>query len=177
MKYNLEINGDAVALSVEQTENGRLTVTASEKDYTVTCRRIDRHHLFLTVDGVSLNAFVSGDNEAKQILINGSSYPVIDADARTLSTAAGATTRELPREVTPPMPSVVVKVLVAQGQRVHQGDNLVVVSAMKMETTLTAPFDALVTGINVAEGDKVMPGDILIDLEPAGDSDALDSDD
>lgn len=177
MKYNLEINGDAVALSVEQTENGRLAVTASEKDYTVTCRRIDRHHLFLTVDGVNLNAFVSGDAGAKQILINGTSYPVIDADARVLSTSAGSTSRELPREVTPPMPSVVVKVLVAQGQRVDQGDNLVVVSAMKMETTLTAPFDARVTGINVAEGDKVMPGDILVDLEPAGDDDAVNSDD
>jgi acetyl/propionyl-CoA carboxylase alpha subunit len=176
MKYNLEINGDAVALSVEQTENGRMTISTTDNAYTVACRRIDRHHLFLTVDGVNLNAFVSGDNEAKQILINGTSYPVIDADARTLSTAAGGTTRELPREVTPPMPSVVVKVLVTQGQRVDQGDNLVVVSAMKMETTLTAPFDALVTGINVAEGDKVMPGDILVDLAPAGDGDALDSD-
>lgn len=177
MKYNLEVNGDARALSVAQTENGRLAVTVSEKDYTVTCRRIDRHHLFLTVDGVNRNAFVSGDDEAKQILINGTSYPVIDTDQRALSTPAGSSTRELPHEVTPPMPSVVVKVLVTQGQCVDQGDNLVVVSAMKMESTLTAPFDARVTGINVAEGDKVMPGDILVDLAPAGDDEAVHPDD
>ena len=177
MTYNLEIKGEAVALAVVQTEDGRLTIATTDHAYTVACRRIDRHHLFLTVDGVNLNAFVSGDNEVKQILINGTSYPVVDADAHTLSTAAGGTTRELPREVTPPMPSVVVKVLVTQGQRVHRGDNLVVVSAMKMETILTAPFDALVTGINVAEGDKVMPGDILVDLAPAGEGDAVISED
>lgn len=164
MTYNLEINGEAVALSVTQAEDGRLTITTPDNAYEVACRRIDRHHLFLTVDGVHFNAFVSGNKEAKRILIKGASYPVVDADARTLSTAAGGTTQELPREVTPPMPSVVVKVLVTEGQHVHQGENLVVVSAMKMETTLTAPFGARVAGINVGEGDKVMPGDILIDL-------------
>jgi len=177
MKYNLDINGEVVALAVEQTENGRLAISTSEKGYTVACRRIDRHHLFLTVDGLNVNAFISGDRDAKQILINGISYPVADADARALSAPTGAATRELPREVTPPMPSVVVKVLVAPGQHVDQGDNLVVVSAMKMETTLTAPFDATVTGINVAEGDKAMPGDILVDLEPVGDGEAPVSED
>ena len=54
MKYNLEINGDAMALSVEQIENGRMTISTTDHAYTVACRRIDRHHLFLTVDGVNL---------------------------------------------------------------------------------------------------------------------------
>ncbi|MBW1811820.1 MAG: biotin/lipoyl-binding protein, partial [Deltaproteobacteria bacterium] len=48
--------------------------------------------------------------------------------------------RQLPREVTPPMPAVVVRVLVAVGDEVKQGQALVVVSAMKMETTLVAKF-------------------------------------
>ena len=164
MTYHLEINDEAVALSVARAEDGQLTITTTDNAYRVACRRIDRHHLFLTVDGVNVNAFISGGADAKKIQINGAVYSVADADARALSTASGGATREVPREVTPPMPSVVVKVLVTEGQRVCQGDNLVVVSAMKMETTLTAPFDAIVAGINAAEGDKVMPGDILVDL-------------
>ena len=92
-------------------------------------------------------------------------YRVSDADRQALA-AAGGRVDGRSCEVTPPMPSVVVKVLVEEGQTVARGDHLVVVSAMKMETTLTAPFEGRVARINVAAGDKVRPGDILVDLEP-----------
>ena len=165
MKYHLEINGDTDTLTVAQDDDGRLAISTSDNQYEVSARRIDRHHLNLTVDGVNLNVYVSGSSDAKQVLINGVTYQVVDADARKLAAATAGADRELPREVTPPMPSVVVKVLVTPGQDIRKGDRLVVVSAMKMETALTAPFDARVARINVAEGDKVMPGDILVDLE------------
>jgi biotin carboxyl carrier protein len=67
--------------------------------------------------------------------------------------------------VTPPIPSVVVRILVAEGDRVEKGKGVVVVSAMKMETTLQAPFAGTVLKVNVAEGDKVMPGEILVNIE------------
>ena len=165
MKYHLEINGETDTLAVLQDDDGCLAISTAENQYEVIARRIDQHHLNLTVDGVNLNVYVSGADDARQVLINGVAYQVMDADARKLAAAATGADRELPREVTPPMPSVVVKVLVNPGQDVRKGDGLVVVSAMKMETTLTAPNDARVAGINVAEGDKVMPGDILVDLE------------
>ena len=117
------------------------------------------------MDGVQTSAYISGDANAKEILINGVAYQVRDADRQAQAAASGRRVEERPREVTPPMPSVVVKVLVEEGQPVARGDSLVGVSAMKMETTLTAPFDARVGRVNVAAGDKVMPGEILIDLE------------
>jgi acetyl/propionyl-CoA carboxylase alpha subunit len=165
MKYNLEINGETTALSIAEHEDGHLHVMADGREYRLASQRIDAHHLTLVVDGVRVNAFVSGEDDARQVMINGVTYEVHDADRQALTAAAGGSDRERPREVTPPMPSVVVAILVEEGQAVVQGDNLVVVSAMKMETTLTAPFDARVVGINVAAGDKVKPGDILVDLE------------
>jgi biotin carboxyl carrier protein len=48
---------------------------------------------------------------------------------------------------------------------VNQGDRVIVVSSMKMETTLTSPSDGRVKAVNVTEGDKVMPGQILIDID------------
>ncbi|MRR35573.1 hypothetical protein EG829_13030, partial [bacterium] len=52
-----------------------------------------------------------------------------------------------------------------EGDTVTKGQGVVVVSAMKMETTLQAPFAGMVTRVNTAEGDKVMPGMILVDIE------------
>jgi biotin carboxyl carrier protein len=63
------------------------------------------------------------------------------------------------------MPSVVERIMVAEGDLVEKGQSVIVVSAMKMEATLQAPFKGKVLKINVAEGDKVMPGQILADIE------------
>jgi biotin carboxyl carrier protein len=60
---------------------------------------------------------------------------------------------------------VVVKVLVAVGDAVTRGQPLVVVSAMKMETTLVAPKDGTVSEIKAKEGDKVNPSDVLVHIE------------
>jgi len=73
--------------------------------------------------------------------------------------------RIIPPEVRPPMPAVVVKVLVAVGDVVARGQPLVVVSAMKMETTLVAPKDGTVSEIKAKEGDKVNPSDVLAHIE------------
>jgi 3-methylcrotonyl-CoA carboxylase alpha subunit len=165
MQFNVTLDDQTTALTVTRGDDGRLAIAMPDREMAVTCRRIDEHHLFLTIDGVGCNAFVSGDGHNRKIVINGVSCEVSDADEAARYAPAGAAARALPREVTPPMPAVVVKIMVAADQQVRQGESLVVVSAMKMETSLTAPFDARVVRINTAVGDKVMPGDILVDLE------------
>jgi 3-methylcrotonyl-CoA carboxylase alpha subunit len=112
-----------------------------------------------------VNAFVTGEQGEKTILIRGVPYVVCDAD-RTERTRKGARDMtRLPQVITPPMPSVVIRIMVAEGDSVQKGDSVIVLTAMKMETTLTAPFSGRVTGINVSVGEKVMPGKILVDIE------------
>lgn len=60
-----------------------------------------------------------------------------------------------------PMPGRVVKLLVAQGDRVVEGQGVVVVEAMKMRNELRAPADGVVKEIRAAEGDSVESGAIL----------------
>jgi 3-methylcrotonyl-CoA carboxylase alpha subunit len=68
-------------------------------------------------------------------------------------------------ELTAPMPGTVIKVLVAEGDRVTARQPLLVLEAMKMETPVTAPYDALVRKVNVVEGDRVAGGAVLVELE------------
>ncbi len=58
----------------------------------------------------------------------------------------------------------IFKVLVAPGAEVAAGDPLLIVEAMKMETTVAAPRSGTVTDVFVAEGDKVSVGDALVAL-------------
>jgi len=64
-----------------------------------------------------------------------------------------------------PMPGLVVRVAVAEGQRVEAGAELVVVEAMKMENQLRAPRAGVVAKVHVAVGEAVEKGAPLVTVE------------
>ena len=66
-----------------------------------------------------------------------------------------------------PMPGAIRAVFVGQGDRVREGDKLIVLEAMKMEHTLTAPRDGVIADVFAALGDQVEVGACLVQL--AGD--------
>ena len=67
--------------------------------------------------------------------------------------------------------AIVVRVCVGEGQRVTQGDLLVVLESMKMESYVHAPCDGVVAEISVSDGQNVTPGAALVrlDMEAAPD--------
>jgi len=66
-----------------------------------------------------------------------------------------------------PMPGLVVRIEVEEGQRVDAGAGLVVVEAMKMENELRAPHGGVVTRIHVGVGEAVEKGAVLVTLASA----------
>ena len=60
-----------------------------------------------------------------------------------------------------PMPGMIVKYQVNEGDSVKMGDAVVVLEAMKMENSLTAPADGVVKCIKFASGDSVAKGAVL----------------
>jgi 3-methylcrotonyl-CoA carboxylase alpha subunit len=65
-----------------------------------------------------------------------------------------------------PLNGTVVKHLVPLGQKVSEGDGVVIIEAMKMEYTLAAPFDGLLSRYCFAEGELVSHGAMLAVVEP-----------
>lgn len=64
------------------------------------------------------------------------------------------------RPVKAPVPGTVLRVSVTDGQAVGEGDEILVMDVMKMETPVTAPRAGSVS-VNVAVMDKVATGDTL----------------
>ena len=67
--------------------------------------------------------------------------------------------------LTAPMPGTVIRVAVAPGDSVAPRQTLLVLEAMKMETTVVSPYQATVRAVHVAEGDRVAGGALLVELE------------
>ncbi|HVE93041.1 MAG TPA: biotin/lipoyl-binding carrier protein [Actinomycetota bacterium] len=68
-------------------------------------------------------------------------------------------------EVLAEMVANVWKVTVQAGQRVSEGDTLVILESMKMEIPVTSPADGTVTQVRVAEGAVVQEGDVIAVVE------------
>lgn len=67
----------------------------------------------------------------------------------------------------PQMSAKVIRVAVAAGAAVMQGDVLVVLEAMKMEMPVRAPRDGIVRAVHCAAGDVVQPGRPVVELAEA----------
>lgn len=66
------------------------------------------------------------------------------------------------QQVKAPMPGLVLSVLVADGDEVKKGDNLLVLEAMKMENMIKSPTDGIVKKVAVQQGNKVEKNELLI---------------
>jgi 3-methylcrotonyl-CoA carboxylase alpha subunit len=67
--------------------------------------------------------------------------------------------------LTAPMPASVRTIHVGEGDRVAAGDAMVVLEAMKMQTTVRTPAAGTVTAVRVREGEAVVAGQVLVEID------------
>ncbi|MEO0443625.1 MAG: sodium-extruding oxaloacetate decarboxylase subunit alpha [Pseudomonadota bacterium] len=117
------------------------------------------------LNGQNYLAQVSGDGQVS-VSLNGRTYNTrviegSDAPAPALATTLVSSSGE---PVAAPLAGNIFKVCVEPGQSVNEGDTLVILEAMKMETDVKASRSGTVGTISVKEGDSVAMGDTLLTL-------------
>ncbi len=70
----------------------------------------------------------------------------------------------VPGQVGAPLPGVVTTIAVAEGQEVKKGDRLLVIEAMKMQSTVYAPVGGKVIKVLAKAGQQVESKDLLLVL-------------
>lgn len=121
---------------------------------------------------VASSSTAAGGPETYTISVNGQSYVVqvneggdishVESNSNTQTPTAGSADQGEP--VTAPLSGNIWKVLVSPGQQVNEGDTLLILEAMKMETQIVASKSGTVTGIFVKQGDTVTVGDPLVNI-------------
>jgi acetyl-CoA/propionyl-CoA carboxylase biotin carboxyl carrier protein len=81
---------------------------------------------------------------------------------KTSSNVAGTSTGNV---VKAPMQATVVKIAVAEGQKVVKGDLILVLEAMKMEQPVAAHRDGVISNINAEVGQTVSSGHVLLNID------------
>lgn len=90
---------------------------------------------------------------------------IIDAEARYLMNRGGNGVASSEKKIASPMPGKVVKILVNEGDVVKEGQTVIIISAMKMESEYKAPMDGIISRVHVSESETVEGNQVLIELE------------
>ena len=108
------------------------------------------------------------------IRVNDSEFEVdaLDRLGQIRSTLSAVQHRTARREsITAPMPGLVIRVEVTEGQAISAGQGLIVLEAMKMENEIRADMDGCVERILVQPGKAVEKGEPLLSLRDPGEFD------
>jgi propionyl-CoA carboxylase alpha chain len=122
----------------------------------------------LDVDGELLVMKVARITAGYRVRVRGADLRLSVLSPRMAELAA-----KLPEKAVPdtsklllcPMPGLVVRIDVAEGDEVFDGQALAMVEAMKMENVLRAERKALVTKVHARPGDSLAVDDVIMEFE------------
>lgn len=146
--YKFTIDGRVIELDILMVENGAYSVIHEGKSF-------------------NFETIIS-DNPKKYIintLYTSHEVDLVDAASKYQRSRMGADESTADSKIMAPMPGKIVKVFVEPGQAVEQGETLVIVSAMKMESEYKAGKDGIIKEVLVKDGDTVDGGQVMVILD------------
>lgn len=149
-KGTLLVNGSKSVADVQQLNERTFHVLDHNRSYTAELVSIDR------------------ENKTCVIKVNQTKYSIelkdqYDDLLRSLG-LDNLNTKKV-NEIKAPMPGLVIRILVEDGQAISKGDSLLVLEAMKMENIIKAPADGVIKQIRIKASDKVEKNEVMISLE------------
>lgn len=137
----LKLNGESIEINAKKNNDNSFSIINENATYLAYSVETESH-FFVNIDG-EIFTFDKINPEEKSYTSGSTASSDIDV-------------------IKPPMPGSIVKILVANEQKVAEGDGLIIVEAMKMETTLYSSINGIVSEINVKPGEQVDSDKILM---------------
>ena len=153
------VSGKDILEAVVQNEDGRVHVSLDGDVLETTSRSRGGRSVLLSRDGNWVRAEVTPTRDGAWVSLDGETIfvPLLDRKPRGGAVLSG-------QGPVSPMPGVVIRVDVIEGQTVQEGDVLAVVEAMKMEHSVRAGNPGTVTRVLVSAGDRVEGGALLAEV-------------
>ncbi|TKB95775.1 biotin/lipoyl-containing protein [Pedobacter cryophilus] len=143
------INGDAVEIDMASITPSRFHIIHQQKSYLAELVEVDFSQKKMTIKVNSNRYELAIKDQYDELLKN------LGLD--------NLNTTKI-KEIKAPMPGLVLKLLVKEGDDIKKGDNLFVLEAMKMENMIKSPSDAIIKKIFINPGDKVEKNQVMIGL-------------
>ncbi len=170
MNYEVsEKKGETLRNGLRETGEGQYDVTLAEETVHLDAVRSGPTIYSIIEDGQQFEVMVDERGaHGFDVLVGGRLFHLESLNERTkLLTSSAVAVASGPQTVEAEMPGKVVRVNLAPGDAVGQGQGVVVVEAMKMENEIPSPIDGVVKEVAVSAGQTVEAGAVLFVVEPS----------
>jgi biotin carboxyl carrier protein len=157
------------SVTAERGEDGRWRVAIDGREQVVDAREVRPGTWSLLIDGASYVVDIDQRRAGTVALMGDTETPIKLEDARRKRLAEMARRDDALDEgsdvIAAPIAGKVVKLLANAGDRVKEGQPVMVLEAMKMENEIKAPRDAVIKVVHVEAGKSVETQEPLLTLE------------
>jgi biotin carboxyl carrier protein len=164
MKYQTIVNDQTFDIDIN--EDGRILVNGEER--AIDFRVLRQGELYsLLVDHLSFEAVVEERDDIYHVSMAGDLYEVKVTDERSRRLASafmafGETSGEV--QIRAPMPGLIVRIPVVEGQAVEKDETIAILESMKMENELKTPRAGIVHRVNASAGESVEQNKVLVTI-------------
>lgn len=137
--YKMKINGEKYDARIKKYKNFQVVVEVNGIDYEIELEKTERRKTEIV------------RSEKTQPALD-----VVKTPSKLVAASAGS--------VLAPIPGLVLRILVKEGDNVNSGDPVLILEAMKMESEIASTATGIIKTINVKEGTSVQEGESLIEV-------------
>ncbi len=152
------------------SQDGAMSLVWEGQSHALDIREVEPGCYSILMEGRSMEVLLDPvksadpDSHGYRALMASGSYEFALADPRRALLAGGSAGAAGGGTLTAPMPGKVVKVLVAQGDSVQEGQTLLILEAMKMQNEYKSPAAGRVARLHVQEGSTVETASPMVEL-------------
>ena len=145
-KYKIKIQGSEYEVNIHSVKNNLARLTVNEVDFDVEVEDLTTKHTKLTAGTVMKT-----------------STPTLQSSTPVVKPSAPA--RNITHHIKSPLPGIILDIKVNPGDKVKNGQLVMILEAMKMENIIEADKDGIIEAINPSKGDSVLEGDVLFTIK------------
>lgn len=148
-EYDLK-NSDADELDLLKRSKTKFHVINNNKSFKIQLEKSDFYnkHYVIKINRNSFNVKISNQ---------------LDVLTKEMGFSTGSAKKM--NDIKAPMPGLILSVNVEEGQKVNEGDTLLILEAMKMENAISAPKDGFIKLVNAKNGNTVEKGELMIEMK------------
>lgn len=169
MILEIEVGERTAKVELISKEGNKVQVSIDDKIYDADVVMVEHGVYSIIIENKSYNIELvrgeTGKNYMVNTLYNYFPVEIVDMQAKYMKNRMKDTADESQDKIFSPMPGKIVKILVKKEDKVIQGQTVIIVEAMKMQSEYKVKRDSIIKDILVKEGDTIEGNQTLIVLE------------
>jgi acetyl/propionyl-CoA carboxylase alpha subunit len=163
MNFSFWINDKEFKLGFEEKSRNEILVSVGEKKHRVSVEFLTPDEVLLNIDGKVHEVIINSNSFSSSVYVNGRFFKIEKKSISQILEREAVRPRK--RDIVTSMPGRIIKVFVREGERVGEGQAVLVLEAMKMQNEIKSPQSGTITKIIPKAGDSVEAGSLLFSVE------------